>query len=261
MRTTIAAVIIWIVAGLCPACGSTEAAEKARRRSDRFYEAGYTTWFEEHDTLAAIRHLTRSIEADPENDRAHYLLGTLRLARGEYEEAEKHIAEAVRFRAEGNPAGLAEAQNGLGVVYIHTKRLKEAVEVLEKSADEVLNREPWLARGNLGWAHIELGEYDDAIETLRRAVFDQPKFCVGLYRLGQAYYLKGDYKNAEVALKRGVEVPEKGCDRLQDAHHLLGMTYLRLSRDAEAKSSFEICRDIDPSTETGSACQEVLAGL
>jgi Tfp pilus assembly protein PilF len=247
-------------AALVVACGA-KISEEDIRQSDRFYQAAYISWFDEHDNLAAIRHLTRAIEANPENDDAQYLLGTIRLGRGEFDEAEVHLRTAVRLRGVDMPAPRAEALNSLGVLLLQKKKPQEAVVYLEEAAGEVLNREPWLALGNLGWAYIELGELDKAIETLRRALFDQPLFCVGLYRLGQAYYLKGDYTNAAASLKRTVEVKQAGCDKMQDAHHLLGMAYLRLDRVEEARDELNACEEIDPVSEIGVACAESRRGL
>lgn len=247
-----AAVLVW-------SCGGSEASEKAKRQSDRYYQAAYVAWSEEGDNLAAIRALTRAIEEDPENHRAHYLLGTLRLGRQELDEAETHLREAVRIRlVVGNRADLAEAQNSLGVLLIHRKQLDEAVVVLEESSGEVLNREPWLALGNLGWAYIELGEYDSAVQKLRRALFDQPRFCVGLYRLGQAHYLNKELGPAEENLRKALAVPDSGCERLQDAHRILGLICLRDGRDAEARELFEKCVEISPGSEPGRACAEAL---
>jgi len=247
-------------AALLAACGA-KISEEAVRKSDRFYQAAYISWFDEHDNLAAIRHLTRAVDANPENDEAHYLLGTIRLVRGELDEAETHLRAAVRLRGTDRPAARAEALNSLGVLLLQNKKPQEAVAFLEEAAGEVLNREPWLALGNLGWAYIELGELDKAIEILRRALFDQPLFCVGLYRLGQAYYLKGDYTNAAANLKSAVEIKQGGCDKMQDAHHLLGMTYLRLDQVDEARDALLACEEIDPASELGVACAESRRGL
>lgn len=242
-------------------CGGSQASEKTRRKSDRYYEAASIAWFEQNDALAAIRNLTRAVETNPDNDHAHYLLGIIRFGRAEYDDAEKHFKETIRLREETDPAGLAGARNNLGLLYIHRKQYAEAIEVLELSAKEVLNTEPWLALGNLGWAYIELREYDKAVETLRRAIFEQPKFCVGLFRLGQAYYLKKEYEQADKALTKARDIPEPGCDAMQEAYHLHGMVFLRLGRDAEAKNAFQRCRDLGEETELGTTCAEALMGL
>ncbi len=246
---------------LTVSCGGAEVSDKLRRKSDRMYEAASIAWYDQHDPLTAIRNLTRAIDTNPANDHAHYLLGIIRFGRAEYDAAEKHLRETVRLRQDADPAGLSGAQNNLGLLLIHQKKLNEAVTLLEASSGEVLNREPWLALGNLGWAYIELGKYDKAIEVLRRALFDQPRFCVGLYRLGQAYYHKKEFDEAKKAIEQAVSVPEPGCDAMQEAHHLLGMIHLRLGDDAKATECFSRCREIGEHTEIGSACVEALTGL
>lgn len=243
-------------------CGASEAQEKNIRQSDQFYEAGSIAWFEEGNALAAIRNLTRAVESNPRNDEAQYLLGIIRLGRGEYEAAEEHLSLVLEIRTEKNDtAGLAGARNNIGVLYVQQKRYEEAITVLKASAEEVMNREPWLAFGNLGWAYIEMGEYDKAIEALRRAMFDQPQYCVGLYRLGQAFYMKQEYKSALAHLTRAVEIEAEGCNRIQEAHHLIGMSNLRLGQNQGAQSAFQTCLEISPVTPVGAECQSALDSL
>jgi type IV pilus assembly protein PilF len=252
----------WLIGGVVWAgCGGNEASQKAIRQSDRFYEAASIAWFEEKDVLAAIRNLTRAVEINPKNDDAHYLLGIIRLGRLEYDAAEKHLREAMALRKEGDPAGLAGVENNLGVVLLHQKRYEEAIELLKKSSGEVMNREPWLAFGNLGWAYIEIGEYDKALDALKRAMFDQPKYCVGLYRMGQAYYLKGDYPAAIKVLTQATEIPAEGCNQIQEAHHLRGMSFLRLEQLDEARTALTRCTEINRESRVGMECQEALESL
>jgi tetratricopeptide (TPR) repeat protein len=243
------------------ACGGTQVNDKAIRQSDRFYEAAYIAWHDQNDILAAIRHLTRAVAENPANDNAQYLLGTLRLSRGEYKEAQIHLDAALKYRDKSMPAARTETLNSLGVLYLLTKKPQKAVKVLTEAVGEVLNREPWLAMGNLGWAYTELGEYDKAIDILERALFDQPKFCVGLYRLGNVYYLKGDFDKAKESLEGVTQIKEGGCDRMQEAHYLLGMTYLRVENVENAIHSFETCIKINPKSETGHKCVKARADL
>ena len=151
--------------------------------------------------------------------------------------------------------------NSLGVLLIQTKHYDEAVTLLEEASKEVLNREPWLALGNLGWAYIELGDYDKAIEVLNRALFDQPRFCVGKYRLGEAYYKKGSHDQALANLQAAVAITEGGCDRMQAAHELIGMCLLRLNRNDEAREAFAACIEIDPTSESGVKCATAAGGI
>ena len=243
-------------------CGAGKISEKSVDKSERFYEAASIAWYEEKNTLLAIRNLERSLESNPDNDEAHYLLGIIRFAREDYPEAEKHLAETIRIReAKNDRSGKAGAENNLGLLYVHRKNYDKAIELLKSSAGEVMNREPWLAMGNLGWAYIEIGDYDAAVEWLRRAVFEQPAYCVGLYRLGQVSYLKKDYEKSVTYLKQALETPQPGCDQLQEAYRFLGMSLLRIGEDKAALNAFRRCVEIDRASESGIECAQILEGL
>jgi type IV pilus assembly protein PilF len=261
MRCSNFLMLLFVCAVATAGCGASEATEKAIRKSERFYEAASISWYDEGNVLAAIRNLVRSIETNPKNDQAHYLLGIIRLSRNELDEAQKHLRETIRLRTDRDPAGLAGAQNNLGVVLIHQKRYAEAIEVLQASAAEVMNREPWLAYGNLGWAYIETGEYEKAVEVLKRAMFDQPKYCVGLFRMGQAQYLKHDYEAAESSLRKAISIEEPGCNQIQEAYHLLGMACIREEKIEEAKAALVRCEEIDEVSIIGLKCAKARNGL
>lgn len=262
MKTAWIGLVIVIGALVQIGCGGSRISEKSIDKSSRFYEAASVAWYEEKNTLLAIRNLERSLEANPENDEAHYLLGIIRFAREEYDEAEKHLAETIRLREANNDrSGKAGAENNLGLLYIHRKNYAKAIELLKSSVGEVMNREPWLAMGNLGWAYIEIGDYDAAVESLRRAVFEQPAYCVGLYRLGQVSYLRKDYEKSVIYLKQAIETPQPGCDQLQEAYRYLGMSLLRVEQDKAAVNAFRRCVEIDRVSDAGIECARILEGF
>jgi len=258
MKTTTGLALIILGSSLILSCGA-DISEKEIRSSDRLYKAGVISWFDERDNLAAIRHLTMSVEKNPLNDDAHYLLGTIRLGREEFDEAEKHLRIALKLRGKDRIMARVEALNSLGVLLIHKKELTEAVALLKEASGEVLNREPWLSFGNLGWAYIEMGEYPKAIETLRRALFDQHLFCVGHYRLGQAYYRNGNFEKALESLNNAASIEINGCNQMQEIFHFMGMAYLQLNRKDEARDAFARCIEISPVTEIGSGCAAALS--
>ncbi|MCP4674819.1 MAG: tetratricopeptide repeat protein [Deltaproteobacteria bacterium] len=254
----------WLVAGI--GCGASEATQKDKKRSRHLYDTAHIAWDNgKGDVLLSIRNLVRSVEADPENDKAHYFLGVLFRGRDELEKSERHLRESLRLRqgaTGGDRASVAMAQNALGAVLLDAKKFDEAEKLLLESLDEILNPSPWLPRSNLGLLYIETGEYDQAIAHLRRAVFDQPRFCEGLFRLSRAYYLKKSYPETEAMLKKTLEVAEPECEILhQDVYNLLGMTYLRMERDNDAKEAFDQCTKLGPKTNVGNLCAEVASGM
>lgn len=221
----------------------------------------------EGNVPGAFQTLYRALDYDPDNAKAHLLLANMFLlgrddhSREYDEKAEKHFRDVLRIQAserrdvEHNVR--ADALNGLGVLYIHEGRHEEALEVLREAADDLFNRQAHMAWGNIGWAEIERKHYPEAIEALSRAVKLSPQFCVGYYRLGQAYLATGASEEAEGALTRALEVDER-CATFQDAWHLRGEARMKLGSREDAHADFERCVELAPSTDIGKACGRYL---
>jgi Tfp pilus assembly protein PilF len=177
------------------------------------------------------------------------------------ERAEEHFREVLRIqeseRRDVEHNVKADALNGLGVLYIHQKRYGEALAVLEGAAGDLFNRQAYMAWGNIGWAHLESRQYPKAIEALSRAVKLSPQFCVGHFRLGQAYLATEALEDAERALTSAIEADER-CASFQDAWHLRGEARMKLGTREDARADFERCVELGPNTETGKACGRYL---
>ncbi len=242
-------VLIAFLSGVA-GCGAG-VGEQDRRQSDHVYDMAYHLWHDQKDNLAAIRLLVQAVKLDPENADAHYFLGTLQLSRNELAEAEKHLLEALRLRER-----FPEAQNSLGVLYLMKKQYPQAEAMFQKAIDDILYREPWIARDNLARSYMDQGKYKEAVEVLKRAVFDQPQFCLGYFRMGQAYYRLGQDDAAYEVLKAAIGIQQPGCDALQEAYQLLGLLALRKGKIQDAGTFFQKCRDLGPGSDIGKKCVE-----
>lgn len=154
-----------------------------------------------------------------------------------------------------------EARNTLGVVLIHRKLHAEAVEVLKALSEDILYESPQMAWGNLGWAYLESGEVDLAIDALRRSIAAQPNFCVGNFRLGLAYEKKGDLEAARGAFTRALETERPVCKRIQEAWEGRARVGGRLGATDEARSDSEQCKKLAPASASGARCATLLTGL
>jgi tetratricopeptide (TPR) repeat protein len=160
-----------------------------------------------------------------------------RVYRDKLARARAYFREAIRLKP-----NYSEAHNSLAVVELQSKSYDEAIRHAEAAAGDVLYREPHLALGTLGWARYHKGDLPRAEKDLARALFHQPRFCVGRYRLAHVYYAQKRYDRAEAELGR---VLEEKCE-FPEAYHLLGLCRaLRGDRDG-ALAGFSRCEKLAP---------------
>lgn len=240
--------------------------------SDKRYLLG-ADYFSKNMVGPAIEELLKAVELNPDNAEAHNLLGLIELRRaaeneeqaqraqclkGEelrlekeeiekhFGEAEKHFRTAVKIRPD-----FSEAHNSLAVVALHFGRFDEAQKAAEKALANVLYREQYVAQGNLGMAHLGKGDYVRAAKALRQALFEQPKFCVGRYRLAKVYYEEKDLERASAEINQ--VVLDKACP-IQEAYHLAGLIALKRQDRNASTELFARCVAVAPKSCLAKQC-------
>ncbi len=245
-------------------CGGGSSAEEAKR-SMKQYELAVGLQAE-GNLPGAYQSLYKAIELDPNNPHAHLLLGKLFLTHRDEDagvhdqEIEKELREVLRIQASADAVQenlAADARNSLGVYFINTRRLDEAVSVLNEAVADLFNREAYLAWGNLGWAYLEKGQHQQAVQATTRSVQLNQRFCVGYYRLGQAFIGMRQLEQAERALTSALEADER-CKQFQDAWFLRGETRANLGHRTDAITDFEHCVELGAASTAGQACQRYL---
>lgn len=243
-----------------PANGApqSEAAQSATE-----YDLALDLWLERNQPRRALEHALKATELDEDNARATHLVALLYLDFCRRDPKECRIDDAERFARAALDADehFREAKNTLGVVLIHQQRYAEAIAVLRPLSEDILYQTPENAWGNLGWAYLEVGQIDEAVEALLRSTAVQPAFCVGHYRLGLAYETKGDLSSALSAFSRALEVDHPRCQELQVAYAARGRISLQLGRQDEAVSDLEQCVHLAKTTEAGRECAALLASI
>lgn len=254
-------ILAWATALAACAGSSGEAGVKdPDRMSESEYDVARDLWLRRNSPRQALDHALKAVELDEENADAAHLVALLYMdfcSRSADEcrlgEAEKHARLALSARAD-----YREATNTLGVILIHQKRYADAIGVLKPLTEDILYQTPENAWGNLGWAQLEAGSIDAAVESLRRSIAAQPLFCVGLYRLGVAYERRREDTAALEALTRALETQAPGCNSLQDAYAARARIALRLGNQDSARTDLERCAELSRKTSAGKECSSML---
>lgn len=219
-------------------------------------------WLNKGQLRPALDHALQAAELDDRNAKAAHLVALIYLdfcsTSGDcrMQEAETFARAAVDLDPE-----FREAQNTLGVILVHLKAYDRAIAVLKQLSEDMLYRTPENAWGNLGWAHLEAGHLDEAIDALRRAVAVQPGFCVGHFRLGSALEKKRSYRQSLAAYSSALDNDHVACQRLQPALAGRARMLLRLGHTQNAREELERCIALDKSTSTGKECRALLDKL
>lgn len=257
------------------ACGPTSRVIDASGSEKQYLLAA--DYFAKNMVQPATAELQKALELNPENPDAHNLLGLISLRKAseveelavrlqclkgeemtlEKQEMDAHFKKAdEEFRkAVSLKKDFSEALNNLAVVAMHFGRYDEAISLEEKALSNIIYREPYYAEGNLGLAYLSKNDLARAAKTLRQAVFEQPAFCVGRFRLAKVYYEQKEYEHAQEELDR--VTGDKACP-IQEAFHLAGMVALRREDRSRASDMFQRCTQLAPKSCLAREC--ALAG-
>ncbi len=247
----------------CPGNSNVPAGGDPERMSESEYDIARDLWLRQQKPREALAHVLKAVDLNEDNADATHLAALIYLdfcssgsADCRLEEAEKHARAALSARKD-----FREAKNTLAVVLVHQKRYADAVAVLKPLTADILYQTPENAWGNLGWAYLELGQLDSAIDALRRAVAAQPLFCVGNLRLGRALEQKGQVTEALDAYTQALTTEAPGCSALQDAWLSRGKLHMKLGKSAEAASDLTRCEELSARTTAGKECRSIRTNL
>jgi tetratricopeptide (TPR) repeat protein len=262
-RLAVLAVAAAELIGCADKNGGSPGAQDPERRSESEYDVARDLWLRQGQMREALAHALEAVELDEENAEASHLVALLYLDFCQRPSEECRLKEAEKFvrRSLESKPDFREAKNTLGVVLIHGRRYREAIEVLKPLTSDMLYQTPENAWGNLGWAYLESGRLDLAIDALRRSVAAQPLFCVGNYRLGVAHERKLELPRALEALTRALETDDARCKGLQDAYGARARVLIRLGRGDEARADLDRCVELDRRTPAGKECSSMLEKL
>lgn len=234
------------------ACSGTQRApdEEAIQASDFHYQLAIGHW-QSNEGPIAIRELNTSLELNPDNSDALFLLGFIYQGRRQYAETERLYRHALVVRPEWH-----EVMNNLGVVMLEQERWEEAEELYRDLTNMPTYATPGHAYNNLGMAMLEQRLFADALENFDLAIMFQPEHCLAHNNRGMALEELGNFRAAVGAYEDAIE----RCADYQEPHYRLPILLLGLDREHErATELLTNCVELGEDTPIGMRCQEYVA--
>ncbi len=180
-----------------------------------------------------------ALHDDPASAEANYGLGSVYLKQDKVEQAREHFQKAVESKA-SYPDTLANAWNNLGLISARQSNTEVAIGYFQKSLE--ISPEYAIALLNLGNAYRTIHRWDKAEEALARAVSlrpDDPESNYGLAMVfAQTDRSDGAFEYLQKALRLRPEYPE--------ALNNLGVLYLRTKQVDQAIETFQKCINAAP---------------
>jgi tetratricopeptide (TPR) repeat protein len=236
-----------------------------------FDYAGIEQAIREHRFSWAQQQLESQLRAEPEDFRAHMLMGVICSVQNQLPCAVEHFQHAVRsqpreptphlhlgesYARQGNLAGaLAEFNTAVGLApkdlsawlnVLQTQLAQKRFRDAEATAERISRLAPASAdlHNRLGAVQAEFGDYPSAIKNLEKANALQPDSYEFRYNLGLAYHRKGDPGHALQILE-----PLRQQRDGAEIENLLGEVYEKKGQYLEAVRAFQKGAELEPANE------------
>ena len=220
--------LILAASSLVVSCAADLALRKERAEAHMTLGEGYLG---ARNFSAALGEFLEAEKLNSKDPYVHYDLGLAYFGKKEFELAIVHLNKAVELKP-----GYAEAFNAMGTVYLRLEKWNKAISQFERASDNLLYATPYIALNNIGDAYrgkkdlvrainfyekaleaepyfpnahrgmglvlIDMGDYEGAVASLKKAVKYAPGFAPPLYELGKGYALQFETEKAVAAFKK-----------------------------------------------------------
>lgn len=197
----------------------------------------------ENDSAAAIESLNKARDLDDSVAEIYYLYSLAYLHINETRLA----TESARFAVRLDPKYSA-AKNALGKILLDQGKYDEAEKHLLEAASDLLYRESYLAKINLGVLHYKKMNYPKSEMWFTKAIGEGNKAltCIAYYYRGKIEMTQNDLKLAQRDLNQSVK---GSCSGMSDVHIAIGQAFVREKKFDQARAKFVEIQRIFPSTE------------
>ena len=143
----------------------------------------------------------KAIQLNPKNAESFNYLGYVSYRFKKYDEAISNYKQAISI----NP-GYSDAINNLAVTYVEIKEWDKAINHFKAVLGNPLYSSPAGAYSNLGYVYYQKGDYLNAEKALKEALLRNPVFPMAIYIRGLVYIGTGDEDEAAVQFKKAIGI-------------------------------------------------------
>ncbi len=156
-----------------------------------YYDLGMSAYYSKNfsEATANLHKAARVKENEPTIWNA---LGQVYMEVGEWEKAENSLKKALEIDKD-----FTDARLNLGILYLRTKRYKEAKEYLQRSIEDETFEKKHIAYFYMAKLKRELDDKDSYLKNLKKATAYNPMFIEAQMELGSAYMEIREYEKAE----------------------------------------------------------------
>jgi tetratricopeptide (TPR) repeat protein len=176
-----------------------------------------------------IAHQRQAIAQNPECGNSHYNLAVALIGQKKYDEAEKHLYEAIECSQ-----GLAEAYIALGGICLQRGDLEGCLH----NNRMAVKAKPGFSEGwgNIGYIELQQGNVDEAITALEKATSFNFRYVQAFANLANAYLMKGRIDDSIEANLKALKLHPD----FAPAHNNLAIAYLEKGRDRGIQEKIKI---------------------
>lgn len=206
------------------------------------------SYYKKRDINAVINKIEQRAVGRGEDPVALAQLGMAYFLRGMIMPAQLDEALTEFKTAIKDDPNLAMAYTGMGMVYFQKRMMPRAKGYFIRALR--INPHDIMALDMLGNIMlVDEKKPEDALQLYQRAVAELPTYPDGHYYIGSSLFDLGRYEEAVPYLLKARELDPHGLTKGFDAATLLGDSYLKASRKAEAIDAFEVALKMQPDSK------------
>jgi len=218
-------------------CASTQEsslkkAESTRNVGEVHYQQGNYT--------KALKHFLEAEKLNPDDPELQNDLGLAYMSKGRIDLAIIHFKKALQI----NPA-FSKVKNNLGVAYLRQKNWDAAIVYFKELSEDLLYERPYYPLFNLGQAYYYKREFEKAEYYFLASLKHNNMFIDALQGLGRTYMALGNGNDAVASLEKAVKLSPTA----QLLYFDLARAFLLQSQKENAIKAFEKVVDINPDNQ------------